>query len=82
MNGDPQTLLTKENLTHRGWWLFCPVLLGGLDTEAPLVVPRWLWCTPLYWLAHQVQALVIGLCTMCFEEYEPQWYFLVTGEIE
>lgn len=69
------------NLTHKGWWLFCPILLGDIHTDGPLVVPRWFWCVPLYWLAEQVQSLVIGLCTICFEEYEPRWYFKITGEL-
>ena len=71
-----------ERLTHRGWWMFCPVLLGALHTDTVRVEPRWFWCAPLYWLAAHVQALVIGLCSMVFEEYEPRWYFKVTGPIQ
>lgn len=69
-------------LTHYGWWLFCPVKIGDLDTDCPTLVPRWFWCAPLYWLAHQLQSVIIGLNSMVFEDYEPAWYFAVTGEIE
>jgi hypothetical protein len=72
----------QQFLTHYGWWLFCPVLLGGLDTEAPLIVPRWFWLAPVYWAAQTVQGVVIGLCSMFHEGYEPMWYFAVTGEIK
>lgn len=68
-------------LTHYGWWLFCPVKLGCLDEEAPFIAPRWPLCTPLYYLAWGIQSLVIGLCSIAFEDYEPMWYFKVTGEI-
>ena len=68
-------------LTHFGWWMFCPVALGALDTEAPLIVPRWRILSPLFWLAGIAQSAVIGLCSLCFEEYEPRWYFLVTQPI-
>lgn len=77
MQGDRQA----PKLTHYGWWLFCPIKAGGLDTEAPLIVPRWFWCAPLYWLAEQIQALVIMMCSYCIEDYEPRWYFAITDEI-
>jgi len=70
----------KLTLTHKGWWMFCPVYLN-LDDE-PLVVPRWFWLLPVYWLAGITQQSVITLCSFLYEDYVPQWYFLVTGEIK
>lgn len=29
-----------SNYTHRGWLLFCPVILGEIDSDAPLCAPR------------------------------------------
>lgn len=63
--------------THYGWFMFCPVLLGCLDTEAPLVVPRWPVLTPLFWIAEGVQSAVIAACSLCIPGYEPRWYFAV-----
>lgn len=73
--------LAEVKFTHYGWWLFCPVKLGCLEEEAPFIEPRWPICTPLYYLAWGIQSLVIGLCSLAFEDYEPLWYFKVTGEI-
>ena len=66
--------------THNGWMLFCPIKMGGLDTEAPLVAARWPVLDPLFWLAEAVQGIVIALCTATMPDYEPRWYFKVTSE--
>lgn len=61
--------------------MFCPVYLAEVDSDGPIVAPRRYWMWPLYWCAQQIQGLVIGLCSLCFEDYEPRWYFKVTGEL-
>lgn len=85
MTGDlsPQAPLPEEDVafTHKGWMLFCPVKLGALDTEAPIVGARWTVLDPLFWLAELVQSCVIGVCSFCNPDYEPQWYFVITGEL-
>lgn len=68
-------------LTHKGWFMFCPVLMGDIHTECPLVVPRWRILWPVFYLARVTQATVITLCSLCSAEYEPQWYMLVTGQL-
>ena len=76
--------MTEAKLTHKGWMLFCPVYLGDLDNDGLeiTVIPRWFWCNPLYWLAVQVQAVVIYLCSFFLEDYEPKFYFWVSGELK
>jgi hypothetical protein len=78
MQGDRQAL----TFTHNGWMMFCPIKMTDpfSSAEPPIVAARWLVLEPLFWLAERVQGLVIGLCSMTMPNYEPQWYFKVTGE--
>jgi len=78
--------MTKENqapiFTHKGWMLFCPVKLAGTYSEAPVVAARWAVLEPLLTVAHTVQAFVIFLCSLFIEDYEPNFYFRITGELK
>lgn len=67
---------TMDEYTHKGWMLFCPVKLGHIDdSEKFIVAPRWVIFAPVYWASIKVQQIVIGLCSIFFEDYDPQWYF-------
>lgn len=68
-------------LTHRGWFGWCPVYLGDLTTECPLVVPRhWLF-EPLLWSA-ECMFLVAGFCMLAMDPAcEPAWPLRVTGKL-
>jgi hypothetical protein len=57
--------------THYGWFGFCPVKIGALDTEAPIVVARWWWLEPVFWLAELHESLVIGLRSVFMPDVEP-----------
>jgi len=73
--------LEEPKLTHKGWLLFCPIYLADVDTDCPYIIPRHWILNPLCWLAEKVQSLVITLCCLFDEDYEPQFYFLITGEL-
>lgn len=63
--------------------MFCPVKLCGLEhRDGPLVVPRWRVLYPTFWLANQTQYLLIALCSALIPNYEPHFYFMITGELE
>jgi hypothetical protein len=67
--------------THNGWMLFCPIKLAEPYSSAePIIAARWLVLEPLLSLAGFVQGIVIGLCSMMNPNYEPHWYFKITGE--
>lgn len=66
--------------THNGRMLFCPIKLGALESDAPLVAARWEILDPLFRLAEIVQGGVIWMCSATILNYEPCWYFKVTGE--
>lgn len=68
--------------THYGWFAGCPVYLGNLASESPLMVERnWV---PSWWFAFVTEAFgfAIFLRTLMDDDYEPMWPMLVTGEIE
>jgi len=67
--------------THKGWMLFCPIKLANVDSDGPTIAARWAVLEPLLTVAEWVQSLVIGLCSLTNPDYEPQWYFKVTGEL-
>lgn len=70
-------------LTHRGWFGVCPVYLGYIDSDAPLVVERhWVFVPAmmlseaafgaLFWLANLVSA----------GRWEPAWPLRISGVLE
>jgi hypothetical protein len=67
--------------THYGWFGFCPVKIGGLDTEAPLVVARWWWLEPVFWLAELHESLVIGLRSVFMPDVEPVFALKIGKQI-
>lgn len=72
--------MKAPHYTHNGWMLFCPVKMGGVDTDCPHVAARWLLLEPLLLLATLVQRTVISLCSLADPTYEPSWYFRITGK--
>ena len=44
-------------MTHKGWFVICPVYLGDIDSEAPFVEPRHKMLTPL-WIISEVLCAV------------------------
>lgn len=73
-------MTTEPKWTHNGWCLFCPIKLAEPDSSAPCVAARWIVLEPLLSVASVVQGLIILLCSLVFFDYEPRFYFRVTGE--
>lgn len=78
--------LTREQIradfTHVGWFAFCPVYLSedgvdGMNCCERNGVPAW-----VFHAAEAVMALVIFLISAVDHDHEPQFAFIVTGEIE
>ncbi len=78
--------LTREQIraefTHYGWFAFCPVYLGDDGPDCVKVcerngIPAW-----VYNAAEAVMALAIFLLCAIDHDYEPEWGFIITGEIE
>lgn len=70
-----------ELLTHKAWFLLCPVLVGDVDSEAPLVVPRRgipEWWLDLNGLAMQ---LLVGARTLVQPGYDGAFPIVFTGKL-
>lgn len=67
--------------THKGWLLFCPIKLANPDSWAPDVAARWAAVEYLLDFAELVQGCIIFLCSAFIPDYEPHFFFTVTGEL-
>lgn len=74
-------LETEPKWTHKGWAMFCPAKFANTYSDEPIVAARWWFLEPLFTVAGIVQGIVILLCSWCIEDYEPQFWFKITGEL-
>lgn len=70
------------DLTHKGWFGFCPVFIGGLDSDAPLIVERHWMALPLFMLSEAIFSIIFMVCSMLDPEFQPTWPIRITGEID
>ncbi len=68
-------------LTHKGWFGLCPVWIGLLHTEEPIVEPRHALLGWLMDLSDGIYAALHTLQAMVSDE-EPSFPLRITGEIE
>ncbi|HEX7687364.1 MAG TPA: hypothetical protein VF453_06645 [Burkholderiaceae bacterium] len=67
-------------LTHKGWFGVCPVYLGDLDTEAPLIDPRSPLLIPLFLLSEAMFGLCFTVLAAAGRE-NPGWALKITGKL-
>lgn len=67
--------------THRGWFGFCPIYLGGINTDCPNVMARRRWLEPLLHFCIGIQEAAIGVCTLVNPQWEPVWKIRITGKL-
>ena len=72
-------------LTHKGWFGFCPIYLGDVHSDAPIVIVRYEWLWPLMTLSQWFQMALVFVQTFPFggdagwliaqgkELKEPKW---------
>lgn len=73
--------MSEVSVTHKGWFLLCPVYFGQLDSPAPVVEPRW---ACVRWLEDVSLALFDAVVSvrMCLDPYfEPRFPLFVTGKL-
>lgn len=73
--------MSEVSVTHKGWFLLCPVYFGQLDSPAPVVEPRW---ACVRWLEDVSLALFDAVVSvrMCLDPYfEPSFPLFVTGKL-
>lgn len=74
--------MSAPALTHKGWFGLCPVYLGGLDGDAPLVVERHWVLVPLMLLSECGFGMLFVLGALLLADFEPAWPLRVTGELD
>lgn len=67
--------------THRGWFGFCPVYLGSINTDCPNVIARRRWLEPVLHVNVFIQELAIGACSIINPHWEPVWKIRITGPL-
>lgn len=67
--------------THAGWFGICPVYLGNLETEVPVVIERHPSLRHLFALSEYFQQFRIWFWSVVKSDYEPVFTFHVTGEL-
>ena len=73
--------MSEATLTHKGWFLLCPVYFADLESTAPIVEPRW---ACVQWLEDVSLALFDAVVSvrMALDPYfEPSFPLLVTGRL-
>lgn len=53
-------------LTHKGWFGICPIYMGDVYSDAPVIVERHWSLKPLMKLSHALQVAWVFLCTFQF----------------
>lgn len=67
--------------THKGWFLICPIYIGDIDSDAPLVAERHWLLKPLFWFSEWSYRAYFFLMLEIDEDYEPKWPLHVSGEL-
>lgn len=72
----------KNEFTHYGWLLMCPIYYKQVGDDGALVAARRWWIEPWFYVNHLLSAFMIWLLSRFNENYEPSFMFLITGEID
>lgn len=71
----------NRKYTHRGWFGFCPIYIGGIHTDCPDVKARRPWLEKLLFLNIWLQETSIAFCSMVDPGWEPTWKIRITSEV-
>ncbi|MGA0610558.1 hypothetical protein [Caldimonas sp. KR1-144] len=71
----------KMTCTHKGWFGICPVHIGDLYGQAPLVVERHWVFVPLLVLSEALFEVMLQLTALANPELELEWPLMITGEL-
>lgn len=55
-------------VTHKGWFLLCPVYLADVDSDAIVPIPRSRWLNGWLELMFHIQAGINGVIYLCGHE--------------
>lgn len=72
----------SADMTHVGWFWFCPVYLGGITENDLIVEARAAWLEPLFCIAEYFETARLLIGTAINPEYPETFMFRVTGEVK
>ena len=73
--------MNQLTFTHKGWFGLCPVYVGALESDAPLVHERHWLLLPLMVLSECIFSLLFSAISVLDPEYLPAWPLRVTGRL-
>ena len=68
----------KEVFTHKGWIGICPVYIGDVDAEAPVIEERHIIFRPLLWFSTALYGLLNNILP---EDEQVGFPIKITGKI-
>lgn len=68
--------------THRGWFGICPVYVSDPEGWAPVIEPRHLLLTLLFWVSEAAIETIHLVRRAMDPQYEGMYFLLITGELE
>lgn len=71
--------MNMPKLTHKGWFLLCPVYLADINTDGPYVEERRF--IPVWWFSFSACLVDVFLSIAVQMGYEPLYPILITGEL-
>ncbi len=71
----------SERLTHYGWFMACPIYIGGVESQSPLIEQRWWVPEWWFWLNEYAFGTLCMIRSTLDPLFEPIYPILITGEI-
>jgi len=68
--------------THKGWFFLCPIYLNADDEEEMAVEARYEWLEWWFTVNLWIFGTLVLLIELVNPEYEPEFPFIVTGEVK
>lgn len=71
-----------EEMTHKGWFLLCPVYIGDIEEDIPFIDERHVVFRPLWWLSEFLFDAYVYVRMFFDEDYMPEGFpVYITGEL-
>lgn len=69
-------------LTHKGWFGICPIYMGDVHSNGPVIVERHWSLMPLMQLSHWLQVALIFIQSLLFENDDLVWIVVQGDELD
>lgn len=69
-------------LTHKGWYGLCPVYIGALDSDEPIMGWRHWAAAPLFWISMVIEFTIVQAMLFSNPDVETSLPLRVTGRLD